>query len=134
MKLKYSNVALLIVVLPLSGCSTPQPDPAKENLIQFVHYYNMYAGEHQGKAPPSEDAFKQFLAAKKVTDSDKLFTSPRDNQPYKITYGVTTAPDPSKSSLPPDQAANQVIVAEEQTGAGGKRLVAYNSGVIKEVP
>lgn len=132
---KFLTTVLLLNVLPLAGCSTPQPDPAKTNLQLLVQYYNQYAGEHQGKPPPNEEAFKQYLAAKKIADSDKLFISPRDNQPYKITYGGPSSTNqPAGPLVPPDQSANQVIVAEEQTGVGGKRLVAYNSGVVKEVP
>jgi hypothetical protein len=134
MKSKFLSAAIFVSVLSLSGCSgTAQPDPAQANLEHFAQYYNQYVGEHQGKSPPSEDALKQFLAAKKVPDLDKLFISPRDNQPYRIKYSGSASPDYSKGLVAPNQAENQVIIAEEQTGAGGKRWVAYNTGVIKEV-
>ena len=112
-------------------------DPSQVNLSTLIQYYNMYTNEHDGTVPPDEGAFKAFLAEKKVPDADKLLISPRDKQPYKIKYGVAPVTPTSKTSkglVPPDKSDNQAIIAEEQTGVGGKRMIIYNSGVIKEAP
>jgi len=122
----------LFALFCLAGCSHG-PDPGIKNLELLAQYYNQYASEHRSMAPPDEATFKQYLSTKNVADADKLFVSPRDKQPYKIKYGVSTAPDYSKGLVTPDQAGNQIVIAEEQTGVGGKRQAAYNSGVIKEV-
>jgi len=131
----FRFVPLFVCCLALvAGCSGKAPDAGRANLETLAQYYNMYTGENKGAAPPDEASFKKYLAAKKVTDADKLFVSPRDQQPYKVKYGGKSGPDyTSKGLVTPDQAANQTIIAEEQTGVGGKRLAAYNSGVVKEI-
>ncbi|MDA0659353.1 MAG: hypothetical protein O2931_01010 [Planctomycetota bacterium] len=54
----------------------------------------------------------------KVSDPTTLFISPRDHQPYVISYGGTGAPQ---------------IIAHEQTGVDGKRWTVAVTGVAKEM-
>ncbi len=55
-----------------------------------------------------------------IANVDQLFLSERDQQPYVVLYGKRPA------------NAND-LVAYEQTGVGGKRLVGYSIGLIAEV-
>jgi hypothetical protein len=128
--------ASLLLTLLLLGCRG-KGNPSRNNLQTIIQYYNMYTSEHEDKPPADEAAFKAFLAEKKVADIDQLLTSPRDNKPYKINYGAKAKEGLKKPTglVPPDMVGTaKAIIAEEQSGAGGKRLVAYTTGVIEEVP
>ena len=57
-------------------------------------------------------------------DIDALFSSERDGKPLVITYG---------SSSPNREFAPELIVAQEQIGVEGKRLVAFPSGAVREL-
>ena len=52
---------------------------------------------------------------------DKLFTSPRDNQPFEIAYRGGASGGISG------------LVAWEKTGSGGKRFVADSLGKVEEI-
>ena len=91
--------------------------------------YSRYLAQNGGKMPASEAVFKKyiarrgtkFLAERGIKNVDELFISPRDGQPLVVSYGTRKivrgfSPDP--------------IVAHEQTGVEGKRLVAFPSGAV----
>jgi hypothetical protein len=62
-----------------------------------------------------------MLANAEVQNTDELFISERDGKPFVIFYGQ-----------PPNGVANGVI-AFEQEGVDGKRLVGYMLGMIEHV-
>ena len=105
---------------------------AEINLKTLAVLYGRYVGSHRGKAPPGPEEFRKFikgmgkqqLEALKVTDPEKLFKSPRDNQPYVILYNVP-------AGVPGPQGA--AVIGYEKEGSGGKRYVAFNNGGVEEV-
>ncbi len=128
--------ALVCSVAPW-GCgkgNRPSTDILKSNLKPLVALYNQYRGGHQGKAPANEAEFKKFIGAlgqerlAPLTggkDMESLFTSPRDKKPYVIRYGQQAAA--------PGAPAEPSVLAYEQEGVGGKRLVITTLGEIQEL-
>lgn len=117
------------------GCSSdgkPQTDSDK-NFQALTILYGKFIPRNRGVGPASEAEFKKFihsLAASEVEGTgadpaniDKLFVSPRDNQPYVIAYKVRPSPGPDG---PP-------AIIWEQTGVGGKRLVGDALGKVEEL-
>ena len=102
------------------------------NLKQLAILYGQYLASNRGKAPSSEPEFKNFLKkmdrerleAFQVTDIDKLFVSPRDNQPYVVVYR-------GQGGLGPPGGAT--VIAYEQTGVDGKRYVALSNTAVEEM-
>jgi hypothetical protein len=79
------------------------------------------------KNPETEAEFKKVIADSKpdlgvlgASNIDDLFVSDRDNQPLVIMYG----------QAPKGVAAG--VVAYEQTGVDGKRLVGNRGGQVEE--
>ena len=125
---------VLVSCISLPGCgggSSPR-EQQESNLRKLTVLYNQYRGENRGQAPASEDEFKGYLDSLPsetlegldVTDAESLFTSPRDGKSYVLIYGSPGGP--SDSGQPP-------VIAYEQEGKGGKRLVATSLGAIEEV-
>ena len=119
----------------LSGCSQPAEVPQEEPVVHLKALsvlYGRYVGSHRGQSPPSEEAFKKYIAALpkgeleslKVENIDSIFVSPRDNQPYKVKYNIP---------LPPPGPDGAPVVAYEQTGEGGERYVATSLGEVQLV-
>jgi hypothetical protein len=116
-----------------AGCTTPTgtTDPeAKLRLERLQELYLRYTNEHNGKAPPSEKAFKEYI--KKIPkperdaihvpdDVDSLFVSPRDGQKYTFRYGVRLYAGGETEAL-----------AWETTGQNGTRFVLLNIGQVQE--
>jgi len=98
----------------------------------FVGYYSRYVGRHQGHLPPDEASLKSFMRSEgkgalskgSVADIDALFSSERDDKPLVISYG---------SSSPNREFTPELIVAQEQIGVEGRRLVAFPSGAVREL-
>jgi hypothetical protein len=101
-------------------------------MSMLVSYYSRYVGRHQGHLPPNEASLKSFIRSEGkgalskdgATDIDALFSSERDGKPLVITYG---------SSSPNREFTPELIVAQEQIGVEGKRLVAFPSGAVREL-
>jgi hypothetical protein len=97
--------------------------------------YGKYSRTHGGMGPIDEADFKKFVKSLNVgeleefridpNDLDKTFTSPRDKQPYGIAYKV-------RGGVPGGPGGSQ-MVAWEQTGSGGKHVVADALGKIEEI-
>ena len=79
------------------------------------------AAEENGSSAPSLIADRTVPSASMIKvngDITQFLTSPRDNQPYMIIWGVnarTGIPDP---------------VAYEQTGASGTRMIGLGAGYV----
>jgi hypothetical protein len=93
------------------------------NLKPISILYGQFQSTNQNRPPANEAEFKKYLktAGESIlkqfgTDSEKVFVSERDGQPYVIFYG---------KSVPPSG-----VIAYEQNGVGGQRVVAYPFGSV----
>jgi hypothetical protein len=133
---EYLVAPLALGCLLAAGCGSRPPalNPEQAHLVNLSLACGLYMSKHQGAMPPNEASFKKFLetvpakerAARGVTgDVKSMFVSPRDNKPYVVRYGLKTSgvPMPGKEE----------VIAYEQTGSGGQRYVAFESGRTDEV-
>ena len=131
-------LAVAVFCVAPVGCGGSQRQSASQeqsNLKPLVILYGHCKGQNRGEPPASEAALKQFiqslsaeeLARWGVTDVDSLFTSPRDGKPYVILYGDAAKSGAAGPGYPQ-------VVAYEQEGVGGKRLVGSSPGdMVEEV-
>jgi hypothetical protein len=109
-----------------SGVTTTD---ASTRLSKLVNLYKAYVERNQ-KGPADKAALVEF--GQKLTpqerdeymigdDLETIFISPRDNQPFEITYGLTLA------AGGPTQA-----LAWEATGQEGRRYTALTMGYVEE--
>jgi hypothetical protein len=116
----------------LAGCSQDAPPPTVQqiHLKDLAVAYGRFIASHRGQSPKDEKEFKAFVQTmlpylpSKPTDVDSLFVSPRDNQPYVVRYGASSAV--SGSGQAP-------VVAYEQQGVDGNRFIATILGAVEEV-
>ncbi len=97
--------------------------------------FGRYVSQHRGQGPPNEAEFRKFLKTLgneelqslgiDPNNLDALFVSPRDKQPYGIAWG--------QASTPPGPDGFVPLRAWEQSGVGGRRVVANGLGKIEEV-
>ncbi len=130
------GLAALLVVGAIGGCGGAKRQAreiSESNLKPLAILYGQYISQHRGQPPGNEAQFKAFIkslpparlaALTENRDADGLFLSPRDGKPYVVLYGR------SKGAADPGAAR---VVAYEQEGSGGKRLVANSMGAIDEV-
>jgi len=128
---RMSGLAVLLLFLSAAGCGSASSRSARQlessHLRALVNLYN-YAASKLGHRPANEVEFKSFIAANggpmleslKITNADELFVSERDGKPFVVMYGE------------PAKGANKDLVAYEQSGIGGKRLVGYSIGAVVE--
>lgn len=99
-------------------------------LNEVTKAYVGYMRSHGFQPPPSEAEFKTILAGlgepalkrAGVGSVDALLVSPRDSQPFVIEYGNNAR-----------KLLDRGIVAHEQTGTSGHRLVGYDLGYVADV-
>jgi hypothetical protein len=135
--MRFPSWVLVATAIFVVGCRARQvPPPAGEaHIMSLARAYTTYVSTHQGKGPPSEQAFRDYLKglpAEKAralgvdsSNLDALFTSPRDGKPYKVVYGFDQSSGRAGSGPP--------VFAYEQDGTNGKRYVAYFGGKVEEV-
>lgn len=124
-------LGLLIATMLLPGCRSSQSDAARQressHLRSLISLHN-FATSKLGHRPVNETEFKSFIAAnaKPMIDSlhlvsaNELFVSERDGKPFILLYGQ------------PPNGPSHDVVAYEQTGVAGSRLVGYSLGMIQE--
>jgi hypothetical protein len=124
-----------LAFVPAAGCSHKKLNrPAGETpqrMEALVTCYSMYLAKHQGHFPLDESAFKTFirsdckhvLSKHGLSDVDSIFVSDRDNKPLEVTYAKAAGTR---------EFGPETIVAHEDTGVAGKRLVALGSGAVRE--
>ena len=135
--LKSATVALLAFCMTLmaTACNREKPQSETEkNLQALTVCYGRFISQNRGKGPPNEAQFKKFIATlpKDALESfgadpanaDKLFISPRDNEPYGIAWNAS-------GGVGGPEGAPMIIW--EQKGVGGKRYVADFLGKIEEI-
>lgn len=117
---------LLLLLCAGVGCGTKPAEvsPQAESMRALAVAYGQYVTQHRGRPPKNEAALRKFVEANMatfeasfgVTSVDDLFTSPRDNEPYVVTYGKQAK-----------------IVAYEKNGLDGMRYIADDLGIVEEV-
>jgi hypothetical protein len=129
------GLALGVALLAGCGSETTQlepNDPSRIRMQTLAIGYARYLNRNDGKLPANETELKRFIAIqgmnsltqRGITNVDELFVSPRDGQPLVVSYGT--------EKLVRGFTADP-IVAHEQTGVGGRRLVAFPSGAVVEL-
>lgn len=125
-------VALVLSLGGALGCGAKSADTGPQNAAEFKSLVTLYyAMARNGERPKDEADFKTRIRgnlapmAEKlaVTDVDGLFTSKRDGKPLVVVYGK-----PLQSA-----GGSQDVVAYEQEGVEGKRLVGFSMGTVDEV-
>jgi hypothetical protein len=126
-------VTIVNVMWLFSACGGGRTldEQAQANLRRVAQFYQQYVASHDGTEPQSAEELRQWvagsdpakLAISSDTDLDAVFVSLRDGQPYIVVPagkgGVTQQGDR--------------IIAHEQTGSGGKRMVAFDIGRVTEM-
>lgn len=124
-RLSQLTSAVLITIV-LVGCGGDAPVVSEEQdggMRALAMGYGQYIAQNRGRPPKNEERFRKYLEQNMmilenfgVESIDDLFVSPRDNEPYEIIYGKRAK-----------------IVAYEKVGVDGKRMVADDLGIVKEV-
>jgi hypothetical protein len=118
----------LCVLVGCHGAAKQARQKEQSHLRALVTIFN-FAESKLGHRPANEAEFKTFIQANaqgiigslRLASVDELFVSERDGQPFIVLYGA-----------PPKGEARDVI-AYEQNGVSGKRLVGYSIGAIAEM-
>jgi len=112
------------------GCdfSAPTPPSGRLEIEKVGSWFNLYRRRHRGKAPKDEEAMLAFIEEEFDTLGEsvnalEMMTSPRDGETFELLYGKKAA-----SKNPEENVA-----AYEREGYGGKKLVAFESGISQEV-
>lgn len=130
---------LVVGTLVCGGCgssNSPEDTIQDGGLAAVARLYGEYALQHDGMGPASESDFRQFLQglpqgqrdAMGIGDLESFLKSPRDNKAYTIVYGVDT-----KEPSPGNGLEDFPVVAYEQEGRDGKRLVANAFGFVADL-
>src|SRR5262249_48047618 len=117
----------LILMVFSAGCRRVKEkplSPEEVNLQKFGRLYREYRS-NGGRAQAQPDEIKEWAKKQRketldkleIDDLDKVFVSPRDNEPYVLV------------SLPMGMGP---MLAHEKTGVGGKRLVLTSQGNVYE--
>ncbi len=128
---------LALLLATLSGCGGNKVNEMiaannDTNIKRLGTMYGFFHLKNQFRGPKNEDEFKKFineqdasrlaLAGISTSNVNDLFVSERDQQPFKIRYGINT--QLRGPSLP---------VIFESNGAEGLRQVAFTGGSMQEV-
>jgi hypothetical protein len=107
----------------------------EKNIQALSVMWGRHISSNRGQSPPNEAAFKKFIQTTgkdeltgmglDPNNLDKLFTSPRDNQPYGLAYRMPATTPGADGTMP--------MVIWEKTGVNGKRMVANSLGKIEEI-
>jgi hypothetical protein len=136
----WALAILAVIALPGCGSNVAPPAARDTNLESLARLYGMCTGQ-MGRPPASAEELKSFIAqmpagqrqAMGVADAEKLFISPRDNQPYVVRWGQGGgAPGASNGSTQP-ASTGETVIAYEKIGFEGKRFVAFDIGRTEEV-
>jgi hypothetical protein len=124
------RIVLALALGALVGCNrgptkTDLP-PEEKHILKLAALYSDFRGKN-GRLPKTIDELKAFarkmspedLRQRGIDDLDKAFTSPRDNQPYKLV-----PPQRPKRGGPPFP----MVILYEATGVDGKHMVASGMG------
>jgi len=115
----------------LMGCDSKSSSGGPAGMEDFQTLVTLYSSlAKTGRRPANEAAFKEDIKSGRlaavakilnVTEVDPLFVSKRDGKPIVVIYGQ------------PPAGVDPNVVAYEQEGVDGKRLVGFSLGTIEEV-
>jgi hypothetical protein len=128
-------LVLIVAAFFAAPCGCTPPADVEEQvstLKPLAILYGRYLAQHRGQPPANEAEFRTFVEKEgpslleqfAVKDTQALFVSSRDNQPYTVLYGRLAGPP---------GLGGQPVFAYEKTGVGGKRMVATSLGAVEEV-
>ena len=116
-----------LAALVAAGCGSPEVQPLNEDEMAAVRHlqaigaaYNR-AYQAKRKPPASANDLKPYL--KQEPGAADPFVSPRDGQPIVVVPGIAIDVRPASDD-------EQMIVAYERNGVGGKRLTVDVRGTI----
>lgn len=134
------TLLLFGVILLSLGCTVSKKEAdniAKEqsHIKSLAIMYCGYISQNQGRMPPNDQIFKQYVQAmiakqssdNKGPNAEEIFISERDQKPYVILFGRAA------QSGPRNGPADLPVVIYEQDGVDGRRFVASSMGAIEEV-
>jgi hypothetical protein len=130
-----ARLALLgLAGLGSAGCADATKSPTAVKLRTLADFYGGYAVQNKGRGPAGEAEFKKYIAGRhayelqaKNVDAgnlDALFVSDRDQQPFVVLYGT---------ELSVSGGGKAPLLAYEQAGSGGRRLVVFTTTKVEEV-
>jgi len=120
--------------IALTGCGRSQaPDPHGHAGSVLGELTKVYAGHLRasGFRPLADEAELKTILAQAgdgvlkragVRSIDDMLVSPRDSQPFVIAYGKAAR-----------RLLDEGVVAYEQTGVSGRRLVGFALGYVQEL-
>jgi hypothetical protein len=118
-----------LAALTAVGCGSPEVKPLDEETMAAVRHFQRigtaYNRAYQAnrKPPSSANDLKPFL--KEAGGGGDALLSPNDGKPVVIVPGVAM-------DAPPEEGARS-IVAYEQTGVNGKRMMVDVRGMVHTV-
>ena len=127
---------LITSLLLAAGCGSESASDMirranKTNSKKLANLYMMYQANHSWSGPKDEAAFKEYIksADKSILEEmgvdpaqvDELFVSERDNEPFKIRYGISGGMGKSDP------------VIFETTGKSGSWIVGFTAMREEEV-
>lgn len=115
--------ACLVHLAVFLGCEKKNPEIPKPSLDRMQTIYSTYlkATDTLGRPPKDIDEFKRALPS--TVDATDLLTSPHDNKPYVMIFGVNPRVPPS-GMWPP-------LLCYEQEGSGGMFDAVTVMGVVR---
>jgi hypothetical protein len=118
-----------LAALAAAGCGSPEVKPLGEDEMAAVRHFQRIgaaynqAAQARRKPPASANDLRPFL--RQEPGAPDPLVSPNDGKPVVIVPGVTMD-RPAEPDI-------QSIVAYEQTGVNGKRLVVDVRGMVRTV-
>lgn len=123
---RRSNLLALVLLILTAGCnSVPEGDTTNSRMGSVARLYGMYVSMNMGAIPKNLEQLQAFIDNKGsyalekegVASLNELLTSRRDGQPLVLLFGQDVI----------DQDGRR-LVAYEQEGKAGSRMVAYADG------
>lgn len=129
-----TGCVLMLTLMLFGGCQSHTSGVTQtDTKTQIERLFNLYRAyvETKGKAPPNEQALKDF--AKGLSEKEKMerligndveaiFVSPRDKEPFEVVYGQSLNP-----------ASEPVAIIIEKVGMKGMRYAALSIGYSEEL-
>jgi hypothetical protein len=113
-------IAWLLVACSGCGNSKEPPPPTDPNMLRgIVRIYGIASNELH-RPPQNMDELKAVLAPV-TNEPDKFLRSTRDGQDFAVVWGLRI-----------EQTAPDTVIAHEQKGVDGKKMVVTADGTVSE--